>query len=226
MSLRQFHNTVLGSGGGDSSRLRAVLALGSKKANESGKHEIDIFDGDILEEVKRHLVKMRKGTREIHATVKILKFEQVINMSYRLNGTENTIPINSLEHRDKIFYMEMKRTTDLLFPTAPLQDFTIGYDRDLKKLTLQFMLQRVVPLHNVAAKRLAHAFVAGVTNHYIGTRCYQAAFDLSDVATHLPPVLADSVAQGEQVPYFVDVVLKNTGHCASHRRIGKDSVDD
>jgi len=84
MSLRPFQNRALGSGG-DLNRLRAVLAVGSKKASGPGKNAIDVFDGDILEEVKRQLVKMRKGTREIHSTVKIVKFERVVNMSYQLN---------------------------------------------------------------------------------------------------------------------------------------------
>jgi hypothetical protein len=220
MSLRPVQNTVLGSGGGDSNRLRAVLAVGTKKANGPEKNEVDIFDGDILEEVKRQLVKLRKGTREVYAKVKIVQYQQVITMSYIPNVPENIIPIDSLEHQDKMFYMDMKRTTDLLFPTAPMANLAIYYDRDSKRLTMQLMLQRRASLNKTVAKRLTHAFVAGVTNQSIGTRCYKVPFDLSGVAAHLPLVLSDSVMQGVEVPYFVDVVVRNTGDCASNRRIG------
>jgi hypothetical protein len=200
--------------------------VGAKKANGSGKADVDIFDGDILAEVKRHLVQSRKGTRQISALVEIVLSANIIHLSYNPNVQENIIPLDSLEDSGGLFYKTMQRTTESLFPIAPMAGFTIFYEKYSRALKMRLVLQRDTRLTNVAAKRLAHAFVAGVTNHYIGTSCYQADFDLSGTSTHLPPLLVDSYERGEEVPYFVKVVVKNIGRCASNRRIGKDSVDD
>ena len=173
---------------------------------------IDV-EGDVKDLVVAQLKELRRGTRVIHQEVMVFGQSGMNEMRFWCSAPNGVDPKRVYGSRfevsgETMLYEEMEIAVTNASP-GNLMTFLQIHNLDSYEIHMSLYFMNEYNFNVDVCKGLGQAFLTGLMNDTIGTRCY---VPIQSVVQQVWPLYN----------YKVYVTLANEGDCASHRLVGNE----